>query len=158
NPGLQTDLTALSWTLSRLSKRIHGLSRQLHPSLVEYMGLSGALVLLCRECESLYHMKVEFTDNNSTSSLSLDGSVCLFMVAQEGLQNAMRHSRSKVAFVELTNSETHVQLCVRDTGRGFNVSDARLKGGLGFVQMEERVRGLKGSIRIRSAPGKGTEI
>lgn len=158
NPGLQTDLTSVSWTLSRLSKRIHGLSRQLHPSLVEYMGLSGALVLLCRECESLYHMKVEFTDNNSTSSLSLDGAVCLFMVAQEGLRNAMRHSRSKVVFVELTNNETHVQLCVRDAGCGFNVGEARRKGGLGFVQMEERVRGLKGSIRVRSAPGKGTVV
>jgi signal transduction histidine kinase len=158
NPGLQTDLTSLSWTLSRLSKRIHGLSRQLHPSLVEYMGLSGALVLLCRECEALYHLRVEFTDNNSISGLSLDCSVCLFMVAQEGLRNAMRHSRSKVAFVELRNSETHVQLCVRDSGRGFNVTEARRKGGLGFVQMEERVRGLKGNIRISSAPGKGTEI
>jgi signal transduction histidine kinase len=158
NPGLQTDLASLSWTVSRLSKRIHGLSRQLHPSLVEYMGLSGALVLLCRECESLYQMKVEFTDNNSTTGLSLDCAVCLFMVAQEGLRNAMRHSRSKAAFVELTNNETHVQLSVRDAGRGFNVGEARRKGGLGFLQMEERVRGLKGTIRINSAPGKGTEV
>ncbi len=158
NPGLQTDLTSLSWTVSRLSKRIHGLSRQLHPSLVEYMGLSGALVLLCRECESLYHMEVGFTDNNSASSLSLDCAVCLFMVAQEGLRNAMRHSGSRVAFVELTSNETHVQLSVRDAGHGFNVGEARRKGGLGFIQMEERIRGLKGIMRINSAPGKGTEV
>lgn len=158
NSGIHTDLAALGWTVSQLSKRIHGLSRQLHPSLVEYMGLSGALTLLCRESESLYHMKVEFTDSESTSGLSLECSVCLFMVAQEGLRNAMRHSRSNVAFIELTNSETHVQLYVRDSGRGFNVGDGRRKGGLGFVQMEERVRGLQGNIRISSAPGKGTEI
>jgi signal transduction histidine kinase len=158
NSGIHTDLASLGWTVSQLSKRIHGLSRQLHPSLVEYMGLSGALTLLCRESESLYHMKVEFTDSESTSGLSLECSVCLFMVAQEGLRNAMRHSRSNVALIELTSSETHVQLYVRDSGRGFNVGDGRRRGGLGFVQMEERVRGLQGNIRISSAPGKGTEI
>lgn len=158
NSGMQTDLVSLGWTVSQLSKKIHGLSRQLHPSLVEYLGLSGALTLLCRESESLYQMKVKFIDSKSTSGLSLDCSVCLFMVAQEGLRNTMRHSRSKVAAIELTSNETHVQLCVRDSGRGFNVGDAKRKRGLGFVQMEERVRGLKGSIRISSAPGKGTEI
>lgn len=158
NSGLQADLASLGWTVSRLSKRIHGLSRQLHPSLVEYMGLSGALTLLCRESESLYHMQVKFADNNSSLGLSLDSSVCLFMVAQEGLRNTMRHSRSKVAEVELTSNETHVLLRVKDRGHGFNVDDTKRKRGLGFVQMEERVRGLKGSIRISSAPGKGTEI
>lgn len=158
NSGLQTDLASLGWTVSRLSKRIHGLSRQLHPSLVEYMGLSGALALLCRESESLFHMQVKFIDDNSASGLSLDASVCLFMVAQEGLRNATRHSKSKIAVVELTSNEARIQLCVRDSGRGFNVSDAQRKRGLGFMQMEERVRGLKGSIRIISAPGKGTEV
>ncbi|HKD81120.1 MAG TPA: MASE1 domain-containing protein [Candidatus Angelobacter sp.] len=158
NSDMQTDLTSLGWTVSRLSKRIHGLSRQLHPSLVEYMGLSGALTLLCRESEALYPIQVTFTDCKLASGLSLDCSVCLFMVAQEGLRNAMRHSHCNVAMVELTNNENHVQLYVRDSGRGFNVNDPKRKRGLGFVQMEERVRGLKGNIRIRSAPGKGTEI
>jgi signal transduction histidine kinase len=156
--AIHRDLDGLGSTISRLLKRIHGLSRKLHPSLVEYVGLSHALALLCRESESLYSVEIRFKDSKLTAGVSSDSAVCLFTVAQEALRNVARHSRSKHAMVELSNDEEHIRLRVRDWGCGFNVRDVRRKGGLGMIRVQERVRSLRGVFCINSAPGKGTEL
>jgi signal transduction histidine kinase len=156
--GMQSELEVLASGISQLSKRVHGLSQQLHPSMVEYLGLSSALTLLCRESESCHDMEVRFTNCELTAAVSLDSAVCLFTVAQEALRNTLRHSKSKCAFLELTNDEEHVRLHVRDWGCGFDVAAVKRKGGLGIIKMEERVRLLRGVLHITSTAGRGTEV
>jgi two-component system sensor histidine kinase UhpB len=51
-----------------------------------------------------------------------------------------------------------VILRIEDNGEGFNLEDARKKGGLGLISMEERVRLVNGSLSLRSEPGKGSIV
>jgi signal transduction histidine kinase len=158
NKEAQKELALLASSVSSLMKRMDWLSQQLHPSLVDYMGLGGALALLCRETECRHQVKVELSGCELLDHISAESARCLFSVAKEALGNAMRHSRSKHASVELTNHDGYGQLRVKDSGCGFDTKLCRQQRGFGIMRMEERVRALNGAMRIHSNPKNGTEV
>ena len=87
-----------------------------------------------------------------------------FRVAQEALANALKHARARRIRIAAAVEEATVALRVRDDGVGFDpaavAAAARCpgEGGLGLVSMRERLEALGGSLRIESAPGKGTTV
>ncbi|MGH3171813.1 MAG: GAF domain-containing sensor histidine kinase [Trebonia sp.] len=85
----------------------------------------------------------------------------VFRVAQEALHNALRHSGAAEVKVSLTRTPRRVILVVADDGTGFDpaaVIAAGGAGGLGLASMRERAAFAGGTLRVRSAPGSGTEI
>jgi signal transduction histidine kinase len=88
-----------------------------------------------------------------------------FRVAQEALHNALRHSGASEVRVSLTRTPRRVVLVVADDGAGFDpdlVSGGLVSGGeaggLGLASMRERAGFAGGVLRVRSAPGAGTEV
>ena len=87
--------------------------------------------------------------------------VGLYRIAQEALQNALRHAAAARVMLRLEISPDRVRLTVEDDGRGFAVEDAaagRTAGRFGLLGMRERARLLGGTLQIESAPGAGTRI
>lgn len=144
--------------LTQVADGIRNLSRQLHPMVVEYVGLSRALQSLCADSRAFRGMEVEFAGCELPPGLGSDSAIGLYRVAQEALRNAAYHSGSKRVRVELAADSARIQLRVSDWGCGFDVDRARRKGGLGLISMEERVQSLQGTLRIISRAGSGTEI
>lgn len=161
-PGLpqagERELDAVLPLLTQVSDGIRGLSRQLHPLLVEYIGLSRALQFLCAESRSLHGLEVEFTGCDLPADLPADSAICLYRIAQEALRNAAYHSGSRRARLALATTPRSVRLSLTDWGCGFDVERARRKGGLGLLSMQERVQSLQGTLRIVSRAGGGTEV
>jgi len=137
---------------------VHSLSRQLHSSNLEYLGIAGAIGGFCREFSEKYDLDIEFSESNVPRKLTDDTALCLFRVAQEALNNARKYSGTRRLQVELSGTADEVQLIVRDRGIGFNVERVRRTGGLGLVSMEERAFLVGGSLLIESRPGAGTTI
>ncbi|HEX6865076.1 MAG TPA: GAF domain-containing sensor histidine kinase [Thermoanaerobaculia bacterium] len=85
----------------------------------------------------------------------------LFRVAQEALSNALRHARARQVRIAAAVEDPAARLQVRDDGEGFDPA-ARVRrtgnGGLGLLSMRERIEALGGSLRVETAPGKGTLI
>ena len=79
-----------------------------------------------------------------------------FRVAQEALHNALRHSGAPSVTVTLSRTPRRVTLTVADNGTGFDPELA--SDGLGLASMRERAASAGGILRVRSAPGAGTEI
>jgi signal transduction histidine kinase len=154
----QKQLDAVLPLLNQVSDGIRGLSRQLHPILVEYVGLTRALQSLCADSRSLHGLDVEFTGCELPAGFPGDYAVCLYRVAQEALRNAAYHSGSRRARVELSSEQGRVRLRLIDWGCGFDVDRARRKGGLGLISMQERVQSVHGTLQIVSRAGSGTEI
>lgn len=77
---------------------------------------------------------------------------------QESLHNAVKYSGAKRVEVQLAEDSNEVHLIVRDSGRGFDVQEARQGNGLGLTSMQERVRLVSGTISIESKPMGGTII
>jgi signal transduction histidine kinase len=83
-------------------------------------------------------------------------SLCLYRVAQEALQNIVRHSNATSASVELRAQAGRLLLQVTDDGVGFD--QARVASGLGFASMRERLNAVNGGLDIYSQPGRGTRV
>ncbi len=81
--------------ISDISKAIRDLSHNLHPFMLEYLGLPRALRKLCRDAGAQCGIIIDFSGDNLASALPSDVSNCLFRAAQEALQNIAQHSRAK---------------------------------------------------------------
>jgi signal transduction histidine kinase len=80
----------------------------------------------------------------------------LFRVAQEALNNAVRHGAAKQIEVSLSKSAQLLSMKVKDEGVGFD--PVRVSNGLGLISMRERLRFVGGDVIVKSAAGSGTEI
>jgi signal transduction histidine kinase len=82
----------------------------------------------------------------------------LYRIAQEALNNALKHAVATNVVVRLTTDNGVTVLEVEDDGRGFVVDSADGRGGMGLANMRERARRLGGSLAILSDPGRGTIV
>jgi signal transduction histidine kinase len=90
--------------------------------------------------------------------LSKETEEALYRIAQEALNNSLKHSRGKRIEVELRQSGSLTVMEIRDNGVGFDPMAAEISGGLGLRGMAERVDELGGELTVRSEPGSGTCI
>jgi signal transduction histidine kinase len=93
--------------------------------------------------------------------LGADDAGQVFRIAQEALQNALRHAGAARIVLRLEPSPDRVRLTIQDDGRGFAIGDAAAGDAasrFGLVGMRERARLLGGSFQIESSPGTGVRI
>jgi PAS domain S-box-containing protein len=140
-----------------LSESVHSLSRQLHPAILDDLGLVDALRSECLSLEQRDGIAVEYSTRDVPVDLPHGVALSIYRVAQESLRNIARHARSPQASVRLVANERELVLRVRDRGVGFEVA-ARGKSGLGLESMRERVRLIRARLTIHSRPGEGTRI
>ena len=84
--------------------------------------------------------------------------LCLYRIAQESLNNIVKHSGTKRAAVSLAIDGSEVVLNVVDDGVGFEPQSVRQKEELGLVSMRERVRLVRGNLTVSSKKGEGTKV
>ena len=143
---------------SEITRDVQSLSHQLHSAKLDYLGVVTAINSFCTDFSKQHDVNIEFNSSNVPRTLPKDISLCLFRVAQEALQNAVKYSGTNQFYVDLFAAGNVIHLAVRDQGAGFDVQEARKIRGLGLVSMQERVNLVNGSFSVQSAPGKGTII
>lgn len=156
--GLNGSVDRLSKKTQELSSDIHGLSYQLHPFKLDYLGLSAAIESLCVELSAHKDLEIRFRQQGFPALLPDGVTLCAFRIAQESLHNVVKHSGASKAQVCLTRTTNAVRLRVLDNGRGFDLELAKTKKRLGLISIRERLRVVGGKLSIRSQPRKGTEI
>jgi signal transduction histidine kinase len=144
--------------LVRLSEDVHDLSYQLHPSVLDELGLKNALEVECERFSRRESIPAELTSFEAPPVLSKEVSVCLFRVAQEALRNVARHARANEVSVTVLPRNGSVSMVVRDDGVGFDSARRRSRQSLGHASMRERARLLHGTVEVESAPGRGTTV
>jgi len=142
----------------KMSEDVRRMAHQLHPTVLDDLGLEPALRSYCSEFSRMARIPVRFSCHSLPGSLPPEVALCLYRVAQEGLRNIATHSRASRAVVTVTGAVDAIRLSIADSGVGFSPDMVKGKGGLGITSTEERVRLVNGSILIESAPGKGTRI
>jgi two-component system, NarL family, sensor kinase len=151
-------LRHIAGEIGGLAKDIHQISRQLHPAILDDLGLTAALRNECLAFSQQYGIPVEFTPRNVQRQLPEDVSLCLYRVAQESLRNIRQHAAATDVRVSLTGGGEEIVLVIENAGDGFELEDAKGKGGLGLVSMDERVRLVDGTFSIQSQPETGTRV
>jgi PAS domain S-box-containing protein len=141
-----------------LTTQIRKLSHQLHPEVLEQLGLVAALESHITEFGHKENIYVDFVADVGSDLLSLDLSVCLYRVALEALRNVSMHSGAGAASVSLKKENGYVILEVSDSGKGFDVEKASRGSGIGLLSAEERIKLFQGTLDIHSDPHTGTVL
>lgn len=142
-----------------LSDDIRRIAYQLHPSILDDLGLPVALRSWAVDFSKREPLQVTLTIRNVPDSIAQPVASCLYRVAQEAIRNVAKHAKVARAFLLLAGLREGIGLCVADVGDGFDPGEARKRRrGLGLASMEERVRLVGGSFRLRSQCGRGTHI
>jgi PAS domain S-box-containing protein len=155
---IDAELQALQTRVVKLSENVRNLAYQLHPSILDDLGLAVALRSYCEEFSRREGISVEFVHRNLEHPVSPEAASCVYRVAQEGLRNVAKHSGAKHAFVSVLGTGKYLNLLIRDSGVGFVPGSATVRRGLGLTSMTERGRLLNGTFRVTSTPGQGTVL
>jgi signal transduction histidine kinase len=134
---------------------VRNIALLLRPSMLDDLGLGPALEWQGREVSRRSDIEVEVHAENVPRDLPAEYATTIYRLAQEALNNAVRHSGAKTAKVEVEQSGRRVRVRISDDGRGFDPKRTR---GLGILGMEERVKRLGGEFTVDSAPGRGAAI
>lgn len=131
------------------------LAHSLAPYHLEITGLEVALKELVDQTTMTGKIKCRFVCPNSVEVESVDATLHLFRIAQEAINNAVKHSQGDRIAVTLTQNERVLELSVTDNGQG--VPDGQAVG-IGLQVMRHRARVIGAELTIESATGKGTTI
>jgi len=129
---------------------------QLRPIDIEKEGLIGSLHHRLSSVEGRASVKARFLADDDIV-LPKDKEVALYYIAQEALNNVMRHAYAQSVLVTLKKLKQRVVLEIRDDGKGFD-SGAADSGGMGLKNMRERTMQIDGDLKIVSKPGQGTRV
>jgi nitrate/nitrite-specific signal transduction histidine kinase len=120
-------------------------------------GLAAALRARLESVESRAGLDTVFRVEGD-SKLAHDVEEGLYRIAQEALNNTLKHAHASSVSIVLHHNDRVVSMCIEDDGVGFDPTEARVQSGFGLKGMEERVARLGGKLVINSSPGKGTRI
>ena len=148
----------LSDNAAELGADLHTLSRRLHSSSLDKLGVTAAVSALCKEFAAQLGIKIECGLDSIPRSIDPSVALCIFRLTQEALRNVRKHSGGSQVQVNLHLEDSTIHLSVCDQGIGFNRKELRPNAGLGLRIMEERVRQVGGQIDIQSELGMGTKI
>ena len=153
---MRKSLSNLHTQISALGTDIRHISHQLHPSILEDLGLVAALRELCQEFSARTTIHSVFKQQEVPDALPVEVAACLYRIAQEALHNVQKHARANQVRVTVNGTPESLRLCIQDDGIGFSTHSSGRS--LGIVSMQERVRLVQGELSIRSQLGQGTTI
>jgi PAS domain S-box-containing protein len=156
--ALTDRVCALTSRINGLASEVQAISRRLHPAVLVELGLETAIREQCAGFTAQEGIPARFQARRVPEDLPEDVSLCLYRLAQEGLRNISKHANASKVKLTLSGKNNGIALRIRDNGDGFQISEAKAKGGLGLISMEERVRLVNGHHTIRSQPGRGTTV
>jgi signal transduction histidine kinase len=152
----RTDLDSSIQNLHSLVSDVHNLSRRLHFAHLEHVGLKTAIAELCRQISHSYGLEIDLQVDEAPPRLAQDVSLCFYRVAQEALNNVVKHSNSNTAELILNQKPGLLRMQIRDLGVGFKTTHAA--DGLGLLAMQERLASLGGRLSVESEPNVGTLV
>ena len=145
-----------------LDKSIHELRRVAHnmmPEALMKFGLDTALKDFCQSIDLSGAIKLTYSsfDINETS-IPDTRAVAIYRIVQELVNNILKHAEATTALVQLVRKEDALSIAVEDDGKGFDVAILKDNEGIGYLNLQNRVAWLNGTIDIQTEPGKGTSV
>ena len=156
-PEVRDGLVRLQQLTISVTGDIRELSHELHSGVLQHAGLVAALRSACQDAGRMHSLEVDFR-GSEVGAVPDDVSLCLYRVGQEALRNVVQHAGASRAVVDLERRPDGIELTIVDDGRGFDVAEARRRGGLGLISIEERVRMARGTVVVDTGPDRGTRL
>ena len=149
-------LTSLQERTVGLTEQIRHFSHDLHPGLLDHLGLVRALRRYCTDFAAQHELQLRLDAPDDLGEIPRDVALSVYRIVQEGLRNIVTHARVGEARIAIARSSDALDVAIEDRGRGFN--PAVVRDGIGLMSIEERAHFFGGTMTITSTPGRGTRL
>jgi len=143
-------------------RSVRRFSQDLRPPVLDDLGLVPALEGLTTDLAQGDGMEGKLEVLGHRRRLPAETELALFRITQEALRNVKRHSQASRAVVTVEFGDTKVRITIRDDGKGFelpeDLGNLGHGGKMGLIGMQERAQLLRGTLTLRSEPGRGTTV
>ncbi len=129
---------------------------ELRPDSLEREGLVAALVRQADALRARHGLEVEAT-LGPEPALSFEAKEALYRIAQEALNNTVKHAQARNVQIKLAESKGQIVLELRDDGAGFD-PQVEYSGHMGLGSMRERATQIGATLEIVGGPGRGTVV
>ncbi len=137
---------------------VRRISTELHPIILDKLGLTAAIEWLSEDVQKRTGIRCNFTLPAHEIILDKNISTALYRIFQESMTNVIRHSFASKVNISFVKEENQLIMKIRDNGIGIAQSEIDNNNSFGIFGMKERVRELKGAIKIKGQKGKGTLV
>lgn len=147
-------------TIEEIITELKSISHSLKPRALESMGLKMAITHLINDISEGTGIigELNFADEDLRYDEKLE--INLFRIVQESLNNILKYAQATKFGVQLINSKNSIRLIISDNGKGFNpeevLKNSGLNGGMGLLNIKERVESFGGNLKIDSNKKDGT--
>jgi len=161
--SMETSLKDILTIVQSTIEETQRITKHLHPSILDDLGLFAAIRGICREFKEVY-ADIQVTSNFEMDEHDVPGSlkILIYRILQEALNNVAKHSEADTVNLNLKKNKRKIELYIEDNGKGFDLSEVLHadghERGLGLQSIRERTELFGGSIDIKSEKGKGTTI
>jgi signal transduction histidine kinase len=157
----ETGAIALGQVIGDLDRSIGELrhiARNMMPEALVRFGLKDALHDYCDHLRLTSGLVVHYQAYGLEKRLPQQTEVILFRIAQELLNNIVKHADAKQVLVQLIENDGRVTLTVEDDGKGFDPEKLKIAPGVGWLNIQSRVEYLGGTLDLRTEAGKGASV
>jgi two-component system, NarL family, sensor histidine kinase FusK len=130
----------------------------LYPSILEFRGLASALEQLTDDTRALKGINCVLSADPEVRVSDPRAAINLYRIAQESINNAVRHSQARHLWIDLTSVDGNHRLAIADDGIGFDPARIEPGRGLGMHSLRARANRLGGSIEIKRNARGGTTV
>ena len=156
----------ISSAASQAIQEVRAISHALRPAELDQLGLTKAIQWMVEKAGATSTTRFACELERVDGVLPPEVEISLYRIAQEGINNVLKHAQAGEAILELKRAANTVRLSIFDNGRGFakgsdlaDLADiAKGRVGQGLAGIAERVRLLGGELDLQSAPGRGTRL
>jgi PAS domain S-box-containing protein len=156
---MQQELVELQQQTLTLARNLRQLSHDLHPTVLQHLGLVKGLTSYCGELQRAHGLSMTCTSEGDFRAITPDAALCVYRIAQEALRNVIAHAGATRADVRLRLAGDQAEITIADDGRGFDTGNRLEKErGLGLVSISERARIIGGTVSVVSRLNQGTQV
>ena len=163
--GAEVCITDSFLLIEETTEQIRDIMSELRPPNLDDHGLLAALKWYGSQRSKRSGLKIDVIGSNHAPRPALEVEMALFRIAQEALNNIVKHAKAHTAIIPVARARDHrkIKMSIKDDGIGF---DSKRSGvfypknppGLGIIAMQERISALGGTLKVESSRGHGATI
>ncbi len=139
-------------------EEVRSISRNIYPASLQRLGFKVSVEHLMEDIDNQTAMFVDVEIDEVDQFMDQKTTLNLYRFIQEAISNVIKHADSKTLQVKITALKDNIRVYIMDNGRGFEQHTGYMNNSLGFKTLKERINILNGTLAIKTALGKGTEL
>ena len=139
---------------------VRTIAKGLYPNQLEAYGLNSAVTALCELAQESSGIFISADLEQIDHKLTKEAQINCYRIIQECINNAMKHAEATAIRVSSNTQPGKVELIVQDNGKGFdkNMLERKSVRSFGLINMEERIKMLRGKLELETAANKGAKL